>query len=464
LNYWRGSHYGGSICSIAQTDAWTKVVGPFMIYCNSGSTPNAMWKDALAKADKEADAWPYEWVEGVDYPHKAERGTVTGRLVLKDPQASTTSLPNLLVGLSAPDYTPARITRPGGFGGFGLAGGGEDDTNNASGNAGFGRGTNGAADFTNQFGGGNFTNRYSGFGRFGGRTNFAGGSTNQGFGGRRRFGRGGGFGFGGFGGFGPRTVDWQNDARDYEFWVRGDSKGNFSIPNIRPGTYTLHAISDGVLGEFALSNVVISPGQKLDLGKLNWQPVRYGKQVWEIGIPNRKGSEFFKGDDYYHWGWYLEYPKLFPNDVNYVVGKSDFRKDWFFEQVPHNEDPENTTGTGAGRSNTWTITFNLPAAPRGKATLRLAICGIGTRNLSATVNDQSVGSVTGLLYNATINRDGIGGYWSERDLTFDASLMKAGPNTLKLTIPAGNLTSGVLYDYLRLELDEAAAPPAKPAT
>jgi len=37
--------------------------------------------------------------------------------------------------------------------------------------------------------------------------------------------------------------------------------------------------------------------------------------------------------------------------------------------------------------------------------------------------------------------------------------MKAGTNVLKLTIPAGSLTSGILYDYLRLELDESAVLP-----
>jgi rhamnogalacturonan endolyase len=210
-----------------------------------------------------------------------------------------------------------------------------------------------------------------------------------------------------------------------------------------------------------VSNVVVASGKKLALGKVDWQPVRYGKQLWDVGIPNRNGSEFFKGDDYFHWGWYLEYPKLFPNDVNYVIGKSDFRKDWFFEQVPHNEDAGNTTGNGQGRATTWMVTFNLPDAPHGKATLRLAICGVGTRSLTATVNDQSIGNVSNLVYNATINRDGIGGYWVDHDLAFDASLMKAGENVLKLTIPAGSLTSGILYDYLRLELDENAAPPPK---
>src|SRR5208282_1097119 len=117
------------------------------------------------------------------------------------------------------------------------------------------------------------------------------------------------------------------------------------------------------------------------------------------------------------------------------------------------------TGNGRGSATTWTVSFSLSDAPHGKATLRLAICGVGSRSIAATMNDQSIGDVTGLTYNATINRDGIGGYWGEHDLVFDASLMKAGENVLKLTIPAGSLTSGILYDYLRLELDENAQPP-----
>jgi rhamnogalacturonan endolyase len=87
--------------------------------------------------------------------------------------------------------------------------------------------------------------------------------------------------------------------------------------------------------------------------------------------------------------------------------------------------------------------------------LRLAICGYGTRALAADLNGKSIGSVTNLFYNATINRDGIGGSWYERDLTFDAGLLTAGQNSLALTVPAGSLTGGVMYDYLRLELNDA---------
>jgi rhamnogalacturonan endolyase len=53
--------------------------------------------------------------------------------------------------------------------------------------------------------------------------------------------------------------------------------------------------------------------------------------------------------------------------------------------------------------------------------------------------------------------------WQEQTLKFDAALLKAGENTIELTVPAGELTSGVVYDYLRLELDETQKLEGKPA-
>jgi rhamnogalacturonan endolyase len=353
LNYWRGSHYGGSSCVVAAGEEWTKVVGPFLIYCNAGATPDAMWKDALARADKESAAWPYEWVAGVDYPHKPQRAKVSGEIALVDPGMPGSKMSHLLVGLTAPDY---KIS------------------------------------------------------------------------GRR----------------GPSTVDWQLDAKHYEFWTRGDHSGRFAIANVRPGEYTLHAIADGVLGEFTQAEVTVKPGGSLDLGHLEWKPVRYGRQLWDIGIPDRTAREFLHGDHFWQWGLYDQYPKDFPNDVNYVIGKSDYHKDWNYCQCPRADRPEGTT---------WSITFDLPEAPHGKATLRLAFAATSARSLTVGINDKPAGDVTGLPDTATIRRDGIRGYWTARDVAFDAGLLKQGTNVLKLTIPPGNPMSGIEYDYLRLELD-----------
>ena len=376
LNYWRSSHYGGAVVDVKAGEHWTKVIGPFLLYVNSGKAPMDMYNDAVAEAHKESQKWPYGWVAGADYPHLNERATVSGRIVLKDPQAKDARMTRVRVGLAYPAYTiqPA--------------------------------GRNGAV-------------------------------------------------------VEPRLIDWQTDAKHYEFWAFADNGGRFKLNAVRPGNYTLHAFADGVLGELAKADVTVSAGKPLDLGTLDWTPERRGRQIWEIGIPNRTGAEFFKGDDYAHDGMFLVYAKLFPNDVNYVVGKSDYRKDWFFEQVPHSQDPNAkpagyNMGTPQGVATPWTISFDLPQAPHGKAHLRVALASTSTRQLDVVVNDQPVGKLERMVMDGAIARNGILGVWSEKDVAFDASAMKAGTNTMKLIIPGGSMTSGLIYDYLRLEIDDAA--------
>ncbi len=146
----------------------------------------------------------------------------------------------------------------------------------------------------------------------------------------------------------PRTIDWQTDAKHYEFWAFADNSGRFPSHR-RPARqlYRCTLSADGVLGELAKADVTVTAGKPLDLGTIDWTPDRRGKQIWEIGYPNRTGAEFAKGDDYAHDGMFLVYAKLFPSDVNYVVGKSDYRKDWFFEQVlPHSRTAPPNQGHG----------------------------------------------------------------------------------------------------------------------
>ena len=423
LDYWTSGHYaGGAGNSIPQGQDWTKVVGPIFVYLNALETPKdpsqaeldtlaatqgnptvpatwhdnslSLWNDALAKAKEVEAAWPFDWVSGVDYPHKDQRGNVTGQVVLNDPQAASTKLPNLTIGLAHPDYT----------------------------------GTGGA--FANRSGNGNL-------------------------------------------------VTWQHDGNYYEFWNQGNEDGTFKITNVRPGKYTLHAFADGVLGEYAKTDITVEAGKDLDLGKLDWKPVRDGKQVWEIGYPNRNGGEFFKGDEYWRWGWDMRYALLFPNDIIYTVGKSDWHKDWFFEEVPHAtnlgfvnpaaKDPANQAfgwvnlptapgqdmwrDWGRGRATTWTIKFNLDHAPKGTATLRVSLGGADSTTLTIGVNGQNAGAIRPISTNALrYNTDR--GVWREYSQPFNGTLLKAGENEMTLTVPAGDLTSGVCYDYLRLELDE----------
>jgi len=363
LDYWRSTHYGGSTLDLAAGEAWSKVVGPILVYVNHGETPQAMFEDALAEAARQHAAWPFNWVKGADYPLAADRSTVTGRLTVNDTDPAAKPHGRMLVGLIPP---------------------------------------------------------------------------------------------------GDENGLWQHDAKNYQFWVVAAADGSFSIPKVRPGAYTLAALADGVLGEYDGATVTVAAGKPVMLGNIIWKPLRYGRQLWEIGYPNRNGSEFFMGDHYDNWGMYLLYAKLFPNDVHFTVGKSDYRKDWYFEQVPnvsHGDPP----GGMNGPDTTWTIDFQAEAGVKGNAILRAALCGVAARHVFVAVNGFPAGDMAPLVYNATINRDGMQGAWTEHDIRFPASLLKEGSNQITLRIPGGNVMSGVIYDYLRLELDEAgSASPTKP--
>lgn len=358
LNYWKGSHYGGSSLAVARGEAWTKVVGPMLLYCNAAPDHEAMWKDALAAAARAAQAWPFGWVAHPEYPRKEERGSVRGRIVLQDPAAPEAAMANLLVGLA-----PAEYPQPGRRGG---------------------------------------------------------------------------------------VVDWQLDAKYYQFWSRGEGDGTFTIPGIRPGTYTLHAIADGVLGEYAQAGVTVKAGEALDLGALTWTPVRHGRMLWEIGTPDRTAGEFRHGDHYWQWGLFFQYPADFPKDVNFVIGKSDPRRDWNYVQ------PARMDRGSRGSETVWRIAFDIEKPLRGKALLRLAIAGSRTlRGVDVLVNDTAVGGTGPLPDTGVMHRDGIRGYWYERGVPFDAALLKPGANVIQLCLPANSWVQGILYDYLRLEVQDA---------
>jgi rhamnogalacturonan endolyase len=109
---------------------------------------------------------------------------------------------------------------------------------------------------------------------------------------------------------------------------------------------------------------------------------------------------------------------------------------------------------GRGRATTWTVKFNMDKAVRGEATLRVALAGSdGGGGLAVGVNGKPVGTIKTISTNAlryNTNR----GVWRQYTQPFDAALLKPGENEITFTVPAGEVTSGVVWDYLRLELNE----------
>lgn len=356
LNYWRSSHYGGAEVKVAEGEYWDKVIGPFVLYVNSGADTQGLYADAKAQAKIEKAKWPYSWVKAEAYAPARKRSEVSGKLVLNDPHGPK-EFTVLNVGLAAPD------------------------------------------------------------------------------------------------------MFWQRDAKNYQFWALGNADGSFVIPNVREGKYTLYAFADGVLGEYVKTDIEVKAGKTV-LGDLEWTPVRKGEPIFEIGVPNRNGSEFVLGDQFRDPEVAIKYSEMFPNDINYVVGKSDWSKDWPYLHVPHTSRADVKVMPffgiiGEGKATPYTISFDMLNAPAaGKtATLRLAICGTAAQKLNFSLNGSELGELalkrTG---DGPIARHGQHGIWYETEFSFDASKIVAGTNKLVITLPASAMNNGILYDYLRLEI------------
>lgn len=84
-----GPHYIGRdmVIEFEESEYWNKVLGPVFIYLNSKPGPNnetALWEDAKAQAKAEAGKWPYNFPCSPDFAKAEERGSVTGRLWVRD--------------------------------------------------------------------------------------------------------------------------------------------------------------------------------------------------------------------------------------------------------------------------------------------------------------------------------------------------------------------------------------------
>ena len=247
--------------------------------------------------------------------------------------------------------------------------------------------------------------------------------------------------------------NWQFDGRHYQYWVHADTNGNFSIPNIRPGTYTLYAFTTGAVAEFSQANITVKAAEATSLGDVTWTVQHPGTSIaWEIGVPDRTAQKFRHGDDYYQPYMWEKFASEFSNPLEYTVGVSNSAKDWNYVQCGY------LSGTTWSPWK-WRINFNLPNPPAaGNATLTIAYASSYYGRTEIYVNDESklfkmvIPAVDG--GNALI-REGIHAKYSVERIPIPMSLLKKSANTITLIQGGGRFDRPffhVMYDYLSLEL------------
>ncbi|CAH8382225.1 unnamed protein product [Eruca vesicaria subsp. sativa] len=266
------------------------------------------------------------------------------------------------------------------------------------------------------------------------------------------------------------VASWQTETKGYQFWTQADKTGTFTIANVRPGTYNLFAWVPGHIGDYKYEReITIAPGKEINVGPLVYQPPRSGPTLWEIGVPDRTALEFnipdpdpklvtklfanhanAPEDRFRQYGLWDRYSALYPKeDVTFTVGKSDYKKDWFFAHL------NRRIGEKKLEPTTWKIVFRLKEVSNGNYTLRMALAAANTGDILVRVNDPSSKPMfrTGLVgRDNAIARHGIHGLYKLFNIDVQRNLLKAGDNTIFLTQNrVTSIFTGVMYDYLRLE-------------
>ncbi len=156
---------------------------------------------------------------------------------------------------------------------------------------------------------------------------------------------------------------WQSQSRDYIFWTRANSNGQFTIPAVRPGAYSLFARVPGVFGEYELTNVIVTANQTNNLGTLAWTPTKYQQTLWRIGTPDLTTGGFRFADRKRQFGlWFRYLEERGTNDLDFVVGPSVPSNDWYYAQcvIPLGAAADTN---GIYVAPKWNVIFTLTNTP-----------------------------------------------------------------------------------------------------
>jgi rhamnogalacturonan endolyase len=225
----------------------------------------------------------------------------------------------------------------------------------------------------------------------------------------------------------------------YWFTAVCDSAGNFSIPKVRPGSYSLYAYAQqgDVTAQFQRDNVVVT-NAAVNLGALTWSPPNYANKLWTIGIADRKAAEFRLGNQLRAYDLF----KQVPANLTYTIGTSTPANNWYFCQ------------TGVGK---WTVNFNVAQQPTGNAHLTIAVAASAkSPTVNVLVNGTQVGTLSypndGTVYRSA-NQSG---YYRHTQLDFAATLLRTGANSVVFDMVAcagAPSPGGIEYDIIKLEAD-----------
>jgi rhamnogalacturonan endolyase len=187
-------------------------------------------------------------------------------------------------------------------------------------------------------------------------------------------------------------------------------------------------------------------------GDVAWEVKHRGKKIaWEIGVPNRRATEFALGKDYFHgYGW-DNFSKLYKNPLVYTVGKSDPARDWNYAQGAYLKN-------GKVEPWPWEVRFQLDEVPAsGTAFLVVAWASAESARVNFELNGGPIASINPPGGGNALLRESVHAKYSYIYIDIPVAKLRRGANRLVLEqIRNQSGACHVMYDYLALELPDDA--------
>ena len=232
----------------------------------------------------------------------------------------------------------------------------------------------------------------------------------------------------------------------YQFWTETDASGNFTINNVREGSYSLYAyaLNGSATGYYVQDDVTVTNGSLTALGTMTWVPDinRYDEVLWQIGQSDHLADGFNMSGSTRQYGR----TNSIPADLTFTIGESNEATDWYYAQA-HN--------------GTWTIKYHLEELPTYP--LRLTIASAGAANAKLTIRSNETTSNNGIgvfrpIHDGSVSRCAtLAGRDSVVVFDIPISKLKVGENSLSLSVwglskdELGNDLGGLMYDMIKLE-------------
>jgi rhamnogalacturonan endolyase len=407
----------GSDGHFSQGELWTKTCGPWFTYLNDVPTSvtdtrqaaQQLYKDALAQADAEKQAWPYSWFKHPNYVPASGRGTVTGKMVTNDSGNPNASTGGLWVGVEQQPQT-----------------------------------NNGTRDFQKWLKPYQFWTQTDAAGNFTLPNVMAGDNC---------------------------TLWAYGSGAAGTFLSQNQEGGNPPLECDVPAEPFAVTVKAGATTE--LSTVTWTPTRLgptvFELGYPNRKAnkFRHDEDYWAPGIPPKLGYPTPI------WGGQMEFPLDFPSGMTFTMGKSRWATDWNYclpaaadaagvyqpcvGKINFNlaqEPPKDAMAS---------LYIGCAGDDGGHVIVSVNDANLGTSaGVTATPNPIDAGGFNPPYPDDSSIHFSDHGPFSDERMTFPARMLHAGQNTLAIQMDARKMTAYLMLDYLRLELP-GYVPPAPAA-